>query len=93
MEDERKTKKQLINEVVELRQLVAALNATETECRQARAALLESEARFRNLLDYIPGVSIQGYTADGIVRYWNKASEQVYGYTAEEAIGRNLGDS
>ncbi len=92
MEDEGKTKKQLISEVVELRQWVAALNATETECRQARAALRESEARFRNLLDYIPGVSIQGYTADGIVRYWNKASEQVYGYTAEEAIGRNLGD-
>ena len=92
MEDEGKTKKQLISEVIELRQLVAALNATETECRQAGAALRESEARFRNLLDYIPGVSIQEYTADGIVRYWNKASEEVYGYTAEEAIGRNLGD-
>jgi len=92
MEDERKTKKQLISELVEMRQLVAALNGTETECRQARAALQESEARFRNLLDYVPGVSIQEYTADGIVRYWNKASEEVYGYTAEEAIGRNLGD-
>ena len=92
MEDEGKTKKQLISEVIELRQWVAALNATETERRQARAALRESEARFRNLLDYIPGVSIQGYTADGIVRYWNKASEEVYGYPAEEAIGRNLGD-
>ena len=92
MEDKRKAKKHLISELVELRQLVAALNATETERRQARAALQESEVRFRNLLDYIPGVSIQEYTADGIVRYWNKASEEVYGYTAEEAIGRNLGD-
>ncbi len=92
MEDERKAKKQLISEVVEMRQLVATLNATETECRQARAALQESEERFRNLLDYVPEVSIQGYTADGIVRYWNKASEEIYGYTAEEAIGRNLGD-
>jgi len=92
MEDEGKTKKQLISEAVELRQLVAALNVTETERRQAGAALRESEARFRNLLDYIPGVSIQGYTVDGIVRYWNKASEEIYGYTAEEAIGRNLGD-
>ncbi|MCK5137453.1 MAG: sigma 54-interacting transcriptional regulator [Bacteroidales bacterium] len=55
-------------------------------------SLLESETMFQNLLDYIPGVSIQGYMADGIVRYWNKASEEVYGYTAEEAIGRNLED-
>ncbi|MBC2715618.1 MAG: PAS domain S-box protein [Desulfobacteraceae bacterium] len=92
MKDTRKTKKQLISEVIELRQLAAALNTTETECRQSRAALQESEAMFRNLLDYIPGVSIQEYTTDGIVRYWNKASEEVYGYTAEEAIGRNLGD-
>ena len=91
MEDEGKTKKQLISELVELRQLVAALNATETECRQARAALQKSEARFRNLLDYIPGVSIQEYTADGIVRYWNKASEEVYGYTAEEAMRDGVG--
>lgn len=55
-------------------------------------ALHESEARFRNLLEYIPGISIQGYGTDGIVRYWNKASEEVYGYTAAEAIGKNLGD-
>jgi PAS domain S-box-containing protein len=92
MEDKGKIKKQFISEQVELRQLVAALNDMETECRQARAARRESEARFRNLLDYVPGVSIQGYTVDGVVRYWNKASEGVYGYTAEEAIGRNLGD-
>ena len=36
-------------------------------------------------------VSVQG-TADGTVRYWNSASEQLYGYTADEAIGGNLLD-
>ena len=92
MEDEGKAKKQLISEMVEMCQCDAALNATKTERRQGVVGRRESEARFRNLLDYIPGVSIQGYTADGIVRYWNKASEQIYGYTAEEAIGRNLED-
>ncbi len=55
-------------------------------------ALKESEAKFRNLLEYLPGVAVQGYGIDGIVRYWNKASEKIYGYTAEEAVGRNLGD-
>ena len=92
MEDAHKTKKQLISEVLELRQLVTALNATETESRQAGAALRENEALFHNLMEYVPGVSVQGYTADGIVRHWNKASEEIYGYTAKEAIGRNLGD-
>jgi PAS domain S-box-containing protein len=59
---------------------------------QAEEAQRESEARFRNLLEYIPGVSIQGYGTDGIVHYWNKASEEVYGYTAAEALGKNLSD-
>jgi PAS domain S-box-containing protein len=63
-----------------------------SEHKQVEDALRESEAIFRNLLEYIPGISVQGYTADGTVRYWNKASEEVYGYTVEETISQNLGD-
>jgi PAS domain S-box-containing protein len=63
----------------------AELESPETE-------LIKSEARFRNLMEYIPGVSIQGYRPDGTVVYWNKASEKIYGYTAREAIGSDLGD-
>ena len=55
-------------------------------------ALRESESRFRTLIKDIPGVSVQAYAPDGTTRYWNKASEQLYGFTAEEAIGRNLRD-
>ena len=54
--------------------------------------LLAGEERFRNLMEHIPGVSIQGYNLKGTVLYWNKASEGVYGYTAREAIGQNLCD-
>ncbi len=68
------------------------LNREMAERKRAEMALRESEARFRNLLEYIPGVSIQGYSPDGTVRYWNKASEEVYGYTAQEAVGKNLAD-
>ncbi|MCP4261427.1 MAG: PAS domain S-box protein [Planctomycetes bacterium] len=63
-----------------------------TERKRTDEALQESEERFRNLMEYVPGVSIQGYTVDGKVVYWNKASEEVYGYTSEEALGRNLSD-
>jgi PAS domain S-box-containing protein len=76
----------------ELSRTNAELRRELTERRLAEEALQESEARFRNLLKYIPGVSILGYGTDGLVRYWNKASVQIYGYQAEEAVGKNLGD-
>jgi PAS domain S-box-containing protein len=59
---------------------------------QLQGSLQESEARFRNLLEYIPEVAVQGYATDGTVRYWNTASEELYGYPAIEAEGKNLGD-
>jgi hypothetical protein len=42
MRDERQTKEQLINELVELRQRIAELEASETERKRAEAALRES---------------------------------------------------
>lgn len=63
-----------------------------TERKKAEQVLREREERFRNLIDLVPGLAVQGYYMDGTTFYWNKASERLYGYTAEEAIGRNLLD-
>ncbi|GAP21641.1 PAS domain S-box protein [Leptolinea tardivitalis] len=63
-----------------------------TERKQAIDALHESEVRFGNLLQSVSSVAVQGFTSDGIIKYWNKASEVLYGYSAEEAIGRNFFD-
>jgi two-component system, cell cycle sensor histidine kinase and response regulator CckA len=62
------------------------------ERKRVEESLQESEERFKNLMEFIPGVSIQGCLSNGTVVYWNKASETVYGYTAREALGRNLGE-
>jgi PAS domain S-box-containing protein len=61
-----------------------------TERKRAEAALRESEERFRRMLERVPTVAVQGYGPDGRVQYWNKANEPIYGYTAEEAIGKDV---
>ena len=41
-------------------------------------------------LESAPNVAVQWYDADGRVRYWNKASEKLLGWSASETLGRTL---
>ncbi|HOI33392.1 MAG TPA: PAS domain S-box protein, partial [Bacteroidales bacterium] len=61
-----------------------------TKNKQYEQVLLDSENRFRQLLETIPNIAVQGYRADGRVRFWNSASETLYGYSSTEAIDRTL---
>lgn len=63
-----------------------------TDQRHAERVLNETEWRFQGLLDSLGTVAVQGYRMDGTVIYWNQASEQFYGYSHTEAIGKNLLD-
>ncbi|QPF76054.1 response regulator [Roseateles sp. DAIF2] len=58
--------------------------------RQAEQALQDSESRFRALLEGVEKVSVQGYDAQRRVIFWNAASEQLYGFSKAEALGRQL---
>ena len=64
----------------------------ELERRHSEAALRDSEARFRQLFEKIPNISVQGYDAQRRVIFWNPASTELYGYSAEEVLGRALDD-
>jgi len=70
--------------------IIAVKAAAEIERMRIMAALEESEERFRMLLQHVPSVAVQGYSMDGTTQYWNEASEKLYGYSAEEAVGKNL---
>lgn len=62
------------------------------QAQQAARDLAAAEGRYVAIFENIDALSIQGYRPDGTVVYWNKASEHIYGYTHEEAIGRSLLD-
>jgi PAS domain S-box-containing protein len=82
MKDEAKTKKQLVEELAELRQRIIELEAAEVECRQAVKALAESEEKYRFLKDLSPHpvVILQG---EGY-KFINPAFTEVFGYTNDD---------
>lgn len=74
------------------RSYARALENEIAERKKAEKALKFSEQRFKNILQNVKSVAVQGYTMDGTVIYWNQASTDFYGYTEQEAFGKNLID-
>ncbi len=71
--------------LLRLRQKISALTIQ-------RDKVIDSDARFRLLLQNIPNVSVQGYDQHRRVNFWNTASEDLYGYSHAEADGQLLED-
>jgi len=87
MED--KTKQQLVEEIALLRREVAQLEQEKTECKKAEEALRESEEKYRVLTQAaFDGIITIG--ENGRVLFWNRGAENIFGYTAEEALGKKL---
>jgi len=61
-----------------------------TERRRAEDAVRRGEERLRATIEKTPHVAVQWYDRDGRVLFWNRASEQIFGWPAEEAVGRML---
>lgn len=61
-----------------------------TREKEMNLRLVESERRFRRIFESLPNISVQGYNEKREVIYWNQASETVYGYRKEEALGKPL---
>ena len=69
---------------------VLRLKAERARTAAAMAKVVAAENRFRAIFENVDALSIQAYLPDGTIHYWNHASEKIYGYTPEEAVGQSL---
>ncbi len=72
--------------------MVLMLRQREDERNVALEQLSISELRFRELIEDVSSISVQGYDEKRKVIFWNKASEEFYGYSTKEAVGQKLED-
>ncbi len=63
-----------------------------TERKLALEKIQASELRFRLFLEDVSSVPVQGYDSNRSVFFWNSASERLYGYSRDEALGKQLED-
>ena len=61
-----------------------------TERRNTHENLLESERKFRHLVQSILDYAVYQLDPDGLVATWNAGAERIKGYRAEEIIGRHF---
>lgn len=68
----------------------AKITRDMTAQREAQQALMESERRFRLLVDGVIDYAIYMIDVNGIITNWNKGAERIKGYRADEVIGRHF---
>ncbi|HET9522689.1 MAG TPA: PAS domain S-box protein, partial [Terrimicrobiaceae bacterium] len=73
-----------------LTDLYARHAAEMIERRWRDAALMESEERFRHVIDAVRDYAIFGLDSGGRVVTWNSGAERITGYRAEEIVGQHL---
>ena len=69
----------------------AKITRDMTERRLEQSRLLESERRFRHLVQSVVDYAIFQVDANGVVATWNRGAERINGYSADEIVGRHFG--
>ena len=80
----------LVWRYISLLKLNKELKANIAKREEIDTILCANALRFCQLFENTIGISVQGYNDKRQVIYWNDASKFLYGYSAEQAIGKQL---
>lgn len=90
MKDERKTKKQLIDELLHLRQRIAEVEAHPDIEKGSQLKAFQESEQYKSFLDHAP-IGIYRTTPDGCILMGNQTLAHMLGYSSfEELSQRNL---
>jgi PAS domain S-box-containing protein len=90
MNDQSKTKHDLIQELVSLRKRIAGLSQYESEHKQVEESLRESEYKYKSLIENIPDIIFIIIDLEGKITFISKRTKEILGYENEETINRNI---
>lgn len=84
MNDNGKTKAQLIDELTQMRRRIVELESSETQLKLIKEELWENAEKYRNLVEWAnDGILI---VQDGKIKYANKRLAERYGYTVKDIV-------
>ncbi len=69
---------------------ISELLAAERASREATEKLEDAHDLLAAIIRNAPSVAIQGYDRNGVITFWNPASERLYGFSEAEAVGKKL---
>ena len=91
MDDQEKTRQQLLVELADLQRQVAALEGVDCQRRLAENELRESERRYRALAESTRDI-IYILSRQGTLLYANQAASQCIGRPVSDIVGRQQAD-
>ncbi|MEA1892262.1 MAG: diguanylate cyclase [Campylobacterota bacterium] len=64
----------------------------EKQLSETEALLEHQKCIFQKIIQDTETISVQGYDKNHEVLYWNRGSENLYGYSSDEALGKKIED-
>jgi len=89
MGSQSKTKQDITKEVALLRQQIAKLESLNRNRQRTEEKLRESEDKYKTITDAATAAIVM-IDGRGRIVFWNPAAERIFGYTVEQAIGKEL---